>query len=164
MFKKLLVVIVFLLSFCGQAEDLVNKDTLKVGIGTEAVTMDPYGSNDNATARVSVNIFDRLLEKDLEGNFYPSLATAWETLSPTQIKLTLRTNAVFHNGEVLSPVDVKYSIDRMLVSPAIEHLVSPIKSVDIVGDDAVLLHLKAPFAPVLFHLAHSAMGILNKKA
>ncbi|MGL5956956.1 MAG: ABC transporter substrate-binding protein, partial [Brevinema sp.] len=164
MFKKLLVVIVFLLSFCGQAEDLANKDTLKVGIPTEAVTMDPYGSNDNATARATVNIFDRLIEKDEEGNFYPGLATAWEILSPTQIKLTLRTNAVFHNGEILSPEDVKYSIDRMLVSPEIEHLVNPIRNVEIVNGDTILLNLKTPFAPILSHLAHAVMAIINKKA
>ncbi|MGL4677442.1 MAG: ABC transporter substrate-binding protein [Brevinema sp.] len=165
MLKNLLVITgVFLLSFCGQAEDLSNRDTLKVGVSTEAVTMDPYGSNDNATARVSVNVFDRLLEKDAEGNFLPSLATAWEMLSPTQLKLTLRTNAMFHNGEMLSPEDVKFSVDRMIASPEIEHIVSPIKSIEVTGEDTVLITLKDPFTPILFHLAHSTMGILNKKA
>lgn len=162
MFKKLLLLVLFMGS-CTE-NNTESKDVLRVGIPLEPVSLYPYGSNDVASARISVNIFDRLLEKDKDGNLIPSLATSWEVIDPTQLKLVLRTNAVFHNGEVLSPEDVKFSLEQAIKSPEIQHIANPIKEIEIVDGETVLIKLHAPFAPILSHLAHSAMGILNKKA
>ena len=164
MLKRLLLFMsVLTVLSCAQAE-VLNKDLLKIGVPVEAVTLFPYGSNDNATARMTVNIFDRLLEKDENGKFQPGIASSWEVLSPVQVKFILRTNAVFHNGELLTAEDVKYSIERAIVSPEVEHIASPIKNVEIIDPYTIMLNLKDPFAPILSHLAHSTMGILNKKA
>ena len=165
MFRKTLslwVVFMFILS-CGQAAEAPT-DILKIGIGVEPVTLFPYGSNDVASSRANVNIFDRLLEKDENGKIIPSLATAWEQVSPTVLKLSLRSNVVFHNGEPFTAEDVKYSVERMLNSPEIEHIASPMDRVEIIDPYTVNIILKAPFAPILSHLAHSAMSILNEKA
>ena len=161
--RVLLFMSVLTVLSCAQTE-VLNKDLLKIGVPVEAVTLFPYGSNDNATARMTVNIFDRLLEKDEKGQFQPGIASSWEVLSPVQVKFNLRTNAVFHNGELLTAEDVKYSIERAIVSPEVEHIASPIKNVEIIDPYTIMLNLKDPFAPILSHLAHSTMGILNKKA
>ncbi len=164
MFKRLLTIIcALLITSCG-SEDVSSKDTLRVGVSAEPVTLYPYGSNDNPSASVHVNIFDRLLEKDNDGGFHPSLATEWEMISPTQLKVTLRTNAMFHNGELLTPSDVKYSLERAIASPEIRNIANPIKSVEILDGETVIVHLHTPFAPILSHLAHSVMAILNQKA
>ncbi len=165
MLKKLLAITcALLIGACAQSKDFSERDTLIVGVSAEAVTLFPYNSNDSATARVNVNIYDRLLEKDTEGTLVPSLAVAWEMLSDQQLKLTLRQGVKFHNGETLTAEDVKYSLEKATVSPEILHIASPIKGVEIVDDHTVIVHLHNPFAPILSHLAHSAMGIVNKKA
>lgn len=165
MLKKTLCAIgMFVLSACGTTEDTSTREQLKVGVPVEAVTMYPYGSNDNATARVLVNVFDRLIEKDDKGEFESGLATSWEMMSPTELKLTLRSNVTFHNGEPFSATDVEYSVSKMLVSSEIEHIASPIKGVTVIDPYTVIINLHEPFAPILSHMAHVTMSIINEKA
>ncbi len=165
MFKKLLAITcALLIGACAQSKDFSEKDSLIVGVPAEAVTLFPYNSNDSATARVNVNIYDRLIEKDPEGNLLPSLAVAWEMLSDQQLKLTLRPGVKFHNGEDFTADDVKFSLEKAIVSPEILHIASPIKSVEVVDDLTAIVHLHNPFAPILSHLAHSAMGMINEEA
>ena len=158
----LLFVSVLSVMSCAQSEVLTNKDLIKIGVPMEAVTLYPYGSNDNATARVLVNIFDRLIEKDSKGEFQPGLATSWEIETPTSIKLNLRSNVTFHNGTPFTAKDVKYSIQKIMKSPEIEHIASPMKNVDIIDDYTVVINLHKPFAPILSHLAHVTMSIMSK--
>lgn len=159
------IIILFILFFvsCSQSND-TETNKLIIGVPTEAVTLDPYASNDFGSSRVTVNIFNRLLEKDEEGNIIPSLATSWEFLSPTKLQLNLRSNVVFHNGEQFTAKDVKFSIERMLRSPAIESISNPMKGAEIIDSYTVNIILKKPFAPILSHLALAGMGILNEKA
>ncbi len=89
MSKKILSLLAVLtIVSCGQEQDYSARDTLRVGVPAEAVTLFPYGSNDTPSARIHGNIYDRLLEKDENGNFEPSLATAWEFISPTHLRRT----------------------------------------------------------------------------
>ena len=159
----IIALLVLITSNCTPKND-APKNTLIVGVPAEAVTLDPYGSNDYGSSRVTVNIYDRLIDKDLQGDFHPALATSWEFLSPTVLQLKLRKNVLFHNGEMFTAEDVKFSVNRMLQSPEIEHIAGAIKNVDIIDTHTVNLILKAPFAPIVSHLAHSAMAIFNKKA
>ncbi len=158
LFMSLLVMI-----SCAQSEDLTKKDLLKIGIPTEAVTLYPYGSNDTATARMTVNIFDRLIEVDSNGDFQPGLAESWEMETPTTVKLNLRSNVTFHNGAPFTAEDVVFSITKMIAAPEIEHISSPIKSAEILDAYTVLVHLNKPFAPILAHFAHVTMAIMSKE-
>jgi len=155
-------VVLMLITSCGKSSKLP-KDTLIVGISAEPVTLFPYGSNDSHSARVHVQIFDRLVSKTATG-LYPALATDWKLLSPVILQMNLKPNVKFHNGEIFSAEDVKYSLERMLKSPEVLHIADPIKSVEIINSNLINIHLKAPFAPILAHLSHSVAAILNKKA
>ncbi len=162
MLKIIAPVLLILMTVSCSSDDTNVKDTLRIGIPFEPTTL--YGSIETASARINLNIYDRLIEKEKDGSFSEGLATEWEMLSPTELKLTLRTNAQFHNGEYLTPEDVQYTIERAINTPEINSIASPIKSVDIIDGDTVVMHLHAPFAPILSHLTHSAMAVLNKKA
>ena len=161
--NTILSLLLMITSTCAM-ENTVSKEKIIVGVGAEAVTLDPYASNDTATARATVNIFSRLLDIDTDGSYVSDLATTWSLISPTVVQVSLRTNVVFHNGDTFEAEDVKFSIERMLSSPAIQHIVNPINKVEIVDSHTVNIILKKPFAPIFSHFAHPSMAILSKEA
>ena len=157
----LLFSVLLVLSCAQQVEE---KNTLIIGVEADAITLFPYRSNDTPSTSVSSQIYDRLIEKDNKtGDLVPSLATEWKFLSPTILQMKIRSNVSFHNGETLTAKDVKYSIMRMIDSPAIAHILSVIDDIKIVDDLTVNLVFKTPFAPILSHLTHATASILNEK-
>ncbi|MGL4393854.1 MAG: ABC transporter substrate-binding protein [Brevinema sp.] len=165
MAKKLTSLFLFLVLTisCGSSSN-AGKQNLVVGVRTEAVTLYPFGSNDNATARVTVQIFDRLVEKDEKGTFLPSLATEWSFVSPSILQMKIRQGVLFHNDELLTVEDVKFSLETMIQAPEVKNIASPMREVKIVDDSTVQIILHEPFAPILSHLAHPTAAILNKNS
>ncbi|MGL4388829.1 MAG: ABC transporter substrate-binding protein, partial [Brevinema sp.] len=138
------------------------KQNLIIGIRNEPVTLYPFGSNDNATARATVQIFDRLVERDENGIFTPSLATEWKLVSPTVLELKLRSDVLFHNNQTMTAEDVKFSLETMIKAPEVKNIASPMKEVKIISQDIIQIILHEPFAPILSHLSHPTAAILNK--
>jgi peptide/nickel transport system substrate-binding protein len=48
---------------------------------------------------VALNVFDRLIELDADGNLIPRLATGWQWLDDRTLEVTLRQGVKFQNGE-----------------------------------------------------------------
>ncbi|MGL5721194.1 MAG: ABC transporter substrate-binding protein [Brevinema sp.] len=161
--RSVILATLLILAGCGTNQK-GTLDVLIVASGADVVSMDPYRSNDSASSQVRANIFDRLIERDEAGNYVPSLATEWKYINPTTLELKLREGVFFHNGEPFAAKDVKFSIDRAIVSAEVQHIVGPIRAVEIVDEYTVRVLLHAPFAPLLAHLAHSAISIMNEKA
>ncbi len=153
-----------LMNACGGTTSTETKDTLKIGLKSEPVTLHPYESNDSATANMAGQIFENLITKDVNGKLTPELAVSWKFLTPTNLHMELRSNVYFQNGELLTPEDIKFSIETMTQTPGIQHIVSPVKDVEILSSNSFQINLKTPFVPILAHLSHPAMVILNKKA
>lgn len=104
------------------------RDTIVVGNGADEI-VDPHATNDNPSSRVTAQIYDRLVEFDINSVPQPSLADSWEQPDNTTTIIHLRKGVKFHNGEELKVSDVKFTIDRMqkftssaLVSEAIDHV------------------------------------------
>jgi ABC-type transport system substrate-binding protein len=51
-------------------------------------------------AWIVYNVFETLMEVDLEGKLVPKLATGWRWLDERTLEVTLRQGVKFHNGEV----------------------------------------------------------------
>ncbi len=51
-------------------------------------------------AWITYNIFETLIEVDLDGKLVPKLATGWRWLDERTLEVTLRQGVKFHNGEV----------------------------------------------------------------
>ena len=79
---------------------------------SDAKSLDPQVSNDVPTHRVTLNIYDRLIEKDKDMNLVPGLAESWKQIDPLTLELKLRKNVKFHNGEPFSAKDVVFSLNR----------------------------------------------------
>lgn len=176
---------------CAPKEDT---STLLVAHKGEMESLDPVYSYDGVTQGMMLNVYDTLLKfkgssmTELE----PSLSTEVPTvqnglLSADGLTYTfpIRKGVKFHNGEILTPEDVRYSLLRFMLSDVSggpsSLLLEPIlgvsstrgengeytvtyeeaaKSVRVDGDNVVIT-LKRPFAPFLTILARWGY-IVNK--
>jgi len=174
MFQKMRVLLlslvaIMLLAACGGSKeekgaDAPVRDTLIVAQGADAKSLDPHNTNDQPSSRVSAQIYDRLVEADLSMNIVPGLAESWEQPDDLTTVFTLRQGVKFHNGEELKASDVKFTLDRMVSSPTVHHIIQAVDSVNVVDDYTVEVKTKEPFGALLNHLSHTAASILNEKA
>lgn len=134
------------------------KDTLTVALPSHAPTLDPHMHFERVGILVNINMFDSLLHRTAKLEFEPSLALSWKALNDTTWEFKLRKGVRFHNGDVMTAEDVKYSFDRVL-EPGKEKKKSPqygniraIKDVRIVNPDTIHLITDKPFPLLLERL------------
>src|SRR5919108_2894275 len=134
------------------------KDTLVVALVSHAPTLDPHMHFERVGILVNINMFDSLLHRNAKLAYEPSLATSWRAISDTEWEFKLRKGVRFHNGDLMTAEDVKYSFDRVL-EPGKEKKKSPqygniraIKEVRIVDPDTIHLITDKPFPLLLERL------------
>jgi len=134
------------------------KDTLVVALVSHAPTLDPHMHFERVGILVNINMYDSLLHKTTKLEYEPSLATSWKTLNDTTWEFKLRKGVKFHNGDVMTAEDVKFSFDRVL-EPGKEKKKSPqygniraIKEVRIVDPETIHLVTDKPFPLLLERL------------
>lgn len=157
---------VFLFVACGGDKETAkkDKDTIVVANGADAKSLDPHATNDAPSSRVTVQIYDRLVEQDDNMNIVPSLAESWEQPDGKTTIFHLRKGVKFHNGEELKASDVKFSLDRMKASPQVSHIIGTVDKVEVIDDYTVKVTTVEPFGALLNHLTHPTAAILNEKA
>ena len=184
--KKLLVLLSMVLAFTllvvgcskpatpGNSDTPVpTKDTLVVGHGADARSLDPHASNDQPSSRVNKQIYETLIVQNEEMALVPGLATKWTQVDETTFEFELKKGVKFHNGEELKASDVVFTFLRAISSPQVSAIVGvnnpekgildPAKIVA-VNDYTVRIGTYRPYGPLLTHLAHPAASILNEKA
>lgn len=151
----------------GGTTSTASKDpnTLMVGVGADAKSLNPQASNDSSTSQVTRQLYDRLFDQDENMNVTPSLAEEYQLINEGKsLEIKLREGVLFHNGEELKASDVKFSLEGAKESAETSHIVGPLESIEIIDDYNLVIHLEYSFAPILAHLAHTAIAILNEKA
>ncbi|WP_321329749.1 glutathione ABC transporter substrate-binding protein [uncultured Ilyobacter sp.] len=167
--KLLLIAItaMILLVACGEKSEegsKVKKDTLTVAQPADAKALDPHATNDQPSARVMTQIYDRLAEIDNDMNIIPGLAESWEQPDSFTTIFNLRHGIKFHNGEELKASDVKFSLERELKTATVSHIVEGIDKVEVLDDYTVKVTTTDPCGAILYNLAHPASSILNEKS
>src|SRR5215472_11121514 len=88
--------------------------TLHAGMQTDPVGLDPHLTTATATRNMLENVYDTLVMISAEGRIVPSLAETWKTSEDGLTWMfNIRRNVAFHNGRVMTPEDVAYSINRI---------------------------------------------------
>ena len=104
--------------------EVKNPDTIIYATIGGPATMDPHWSYDSASGEVIYQIYDNLINYKGESTseFVPMLATEVPTAENGLIKddgltyiFPIRKDVKFHNGDILIPEDVVYSIKRALI-------------------------------------------------
>lgn len=96
-----------------------SEETLKVCLEEEPACVLPLNANAGVGSYVSQCIYDTLIHynsdtKELE----PMLATEWEWVDDTHLKMTLRDDVVAYDGSTLTASDVLYSVQQGLAGDA----------------------------------------------
>jgi peptide/nickel transport system substrate-binding protein len=135
--------------------------TLRIGMQTDPVGLDPHLSTATASKNMLEHIYDTLVFVSPEGRFIPGLAESWTT-SADGLTWTfrLRRNVKFHNGRPLVADDVVYSINRIRNPATRSPWAGNYAEVDaITAPDpyTVVFRLKKPFAPLLAKLGASVL-------
>lgn len=90
----------------------VSAQTLRWSSQGDLQTLDPYSQNELLTNAINGQVYETLVARDRELNIVPALATAWQQLSPTVWRMTLRGGVRFHDGTPLRAEDVIFSVQR----------------------------------------------------
>ncbi len=108
----------------GAAQEIKNPDTLIIADYGTVDSLDPAYAYDTASGCRIINIYEFLVFWDREktDEFVPMLATKVPSVENGLISsdgltytFPIRKGVRFHNGEVLTPEDVEYSIERAMV-------------------------------------------------
>ena len=131
----------------------------------EEAVVDPYYNQTRELVIIGANVWDTLLYLDGKSNkFHPLLAKSYKWVDNKTLDFVLRDNVKFHDGHVLTPDDVVYTV---AFTTDKSHGVVSLKNVDWMesaektGPHSVRIHLKKPFPAALAYLA-LAVPILEK--
>ena len=132
----------------------------------DVVTLDPPESTDTYSNTVINMVFDTLIDLDADSQYIPGLAESWEISDDSKtIVFKIREGVKFHNGETLTPTDVKFSLDRAKYDiPQSKAMLESVEEI-LCDDEAMTVTLKMiePSAAILVNLTEGAMHIQNKK-
>lgn len=143
-----------------------NPDELVVAISTEPASLDPHNVNMVTAFTLAKQVFDRLFVADEEYNITPSLATEYEWVDDTTLRVKLREDVYFTNGQQLTADDVVYTIQRactMAQSATTFENFDP-DNTAAVDQFTVDIKLKAPYPNALTVLASGRGSIVCKSA
>lgn len=128
---------------------------------------DPHlanGSNDKVWLFPA---YDRLVHLTPEGEIIPGLAESWEFTDDGQVlRLNLRPEVLFHDGESLDAEAVRANIERgqTIEGSAVSSVLASIESIDVVDDLTVDLNLSTPDASLPATLSTRAGTMISPAA
>lgn len=148
------------LSSCSRKPD---PNTLVVIIENSPTNLDPRIGVDAWSERIDELIFDSLVRRDEHFNLKPWLAEHWEIPDPLTYVFHLHHGIKFHDGRPLTARDVKWTLDTIINGKLRTTKTASFQYVDHIDapdDFTVVIHLKEPFASLLWNLSDGAIGIV----
>ncbi len=125
----------------------VSAETVRWARNSDALTLDPHSQNQGVTHTFIHHIYETLVDRDVEGNLIPRLATEWAIKEgdPTVWVFKLRPDVKFHDGATFTAEDVVFSIDRARSEKSnLKQLHAAVESVTAVDDLTVEVKMKGP--------------------
>ena len=97
------------------AAPVVSAKTFKWSSASDIPTWDIHSQNNALGNGVHASVYESLVYYNSRTfKIEPVLATAWKQVSPTQLRLTLRSGVKFHDGSAFSADDAVFSIQRAM--------------------------------------------------
>ncbi len=152
-------------STASSAQTANYKKEVVVGISAQITTLDPQAVSNVAHNKVFKLTHNTLVDLDLKAKkVIPELAESWEWTDSSTLKMNLRKDAYFHNGEQVKSSDVLFTFKRGKDGKGTSAKITAIKSLEASGDFTVIFHLTGPNVDFLDTLSLPACDILSEKA
>lgn len=88
--------------------------TFKWSSASDIPTWDIHSQNNALGNGVHAAVYESLVYYNRKFELEPVLATKWQQVSPTQVRLSLRQGVKFHDGAAFNADDVKFSLERAM--------------------------------------------------
>jgi peptide/nickel transport system substrate-binding protein len=143
--------------------------SITIGINREPDNLDPAVTPYAVSHTVMMNIYDPLIWRGGDGEFYPGLADQWEAAADgTSYSFTLKEGVSFHDGTPFNGEAVQKFLDRVIApetqSGFAANLIGPYESTTVTDDYNITVTMSAPFAPALDGLSQAFLGITSPTA
>ncbi|MCL2210992.1 MAG: ABC transporter substrate-binding protein [Treponema sp.] len=137
-------------------------DGLRYGFTTEPSTLDPLNPSNTADGRsILFNVFEGLVKPHTDGTMLPCIAESWVIEQEGLAYIfTLRSAVRFHDGSVVTPADVKFSLET--AANAEFDSLANISEVIIQGDNTIKIILKSRDPDFLPYLTIGIVKADNK--
>ena len=87
------------------------KDTLVIAHLQDSTDKDIHGATTNSTLKIKSQVYEPLIELNIDNELLPALATSWEYIDDNAtLQVKLREGVKFHNGETMTAEDVLFSL------------------------------------------------------
>jgi oligopeptide transport system substrate-binding protein len=138
---------------------LADEQVLRVDLGTEPPTLDPTMAQDNASISVLNGIVKPLMYFDKDLKTVPALAESADVSADAKtITFTLRSDAVYSNGDPIVAGDLVYSWKRLL-DPRLAAPYSYVMAPVVGANDAMALQGKEGLTDAEAEAAMDAIGV-----
>jgi len=140
--------------------------TFILGVGDDPTTLNPCLTSSMNTHYFSGALFNSLLDIDADMNIGPNLAEFWEVSSDgLTYTFHLVRNATWHDGAKFTSADVKFTVEEIWqkYAPYGPSVFAWIDSLETPDDYTVILHMKAPFAPMEIYLSNTNYAAILPK-
>ena len=121
---------------------------LRIGLAAPATSMDPHFYNASPNISVAMHVFDRLTHRSPDAKVIPWLAERWTAINDTTWEFKLRPGVTFHDGTLLTPDDIAFTVARVPAVPnspgGFGGYLRAIASVETIDATTVRFHTKAP--------------------
>jgi peptide/nickel transport system substrate-binding protein len=155
------------LAGCSSSKTSADPGAINFLIEASPTSLDPRVGADAYSEHIDGLIFSSLVAHDDQMNVIPDLAQSWDTPDPLTYVFHLRSGVKFHDGRALTSADVKYTLDSIISGP----LKTPkrgsfklVASVEAPDEATVVIHLREPYASLLWNLTAPAIGIVPSGA
>lgn len=154
MFKKTLLASAFGAAMLTAAlpQAALADTTLRMAYDADPVSLDIHEQLSGGILQLSHMVFDPLVRWTKDYQFEPRLATEWEQVDDTTLRIKLREGVKFHSGNDFTAKDVAWTIERLQRSGDFKAIFETIDSVNVVDDHTVEIVTKQP-DPLLLNIA-----------
>lgn len=147
---------VFLVLVCaGCSHQSTDKRQMTIAYRSLVSSLDPIRESTVISNSIYSNIFEPLVRRDDDMRIVPALALEWSSLDDRTWIFKIRPNVSFHDGTILTPEDVCFSLNRARNDPSSELAgsLTMLERVEAVGSDTVRIVTKDPSSVFLNRMA-----------
>lgn len=141
--------------------------SITLSLPSDAVSVDPHGSNDSPSEKIREHIFEGLVTQDDNLEIVPELAESWEQIDDLTWHFSLRDDVTFQDGSAFNAEVVKANLERLLDpsrGSTRAFVLEMIEEVNVIDDYTVEIITEYPFQPLLGHLTHGAGDMISKES
>ncbi len=149
---------------------------LKLRISGDIMDIDPSTTTDATSHRITEAVYKGLVEQGMDANIIPAIAKRWRVSEDGLVwEFSLRDDVQFHNGDALTAMDVKRTLQHVLLGPNrymcdmikgsqeyIKKKRGNLEGVTPVGNHTLRIELDHPYIPFLRNLGVTSTAIAKR--